>query len=472
MCSHSDDDDGDAERGGHPTAGAAVADAPGPAAEDARGSAGAPVSAESQQERLLSFLYRCPVGIVEFLTNGDIVLLNAYASQILMPLASRPMLDNLFEVMAPWTDAVQTLLQGFDRERGIVCSNHRVHIDGATDAHGRAVFLSFTIHKVEADRFMLSFFDDSERIAQESAIAEAIEVQAHQAGRLQLASTIMHDIGNAVTGLGPLVGELSSEPAWPERSGLARLAALLESRRAALDEALGGDKGQAMIDYVKALDNTLGQREARWRSVADKLGASIYHIQDILTIQHQSTRAESAAPRAAIALGPLIHDALTITAGTLEKRGITITCAMPKKLPLIAGDRTRLVQVLVNLLRNCADAFDRNDSTARGKRIAIAVTTRRSTAPTPSADDTSATASAPDAVVVTVTDNGPGFDPAVASELLERGATTKRDGAGLGLYSSQQTIAAHGGQLRVDSAGLGHGAVVTIELPSCPTDET
>lgn len=196
-------------------------------------------SAANDHRRLLAFLYRCPVGIIETRASGEILLINAYASQILMPLARDAALDNVHGVLEPWTDEVRRLMEGFHPERGVVCTNHRVHLRGMRDPGDRPMFLSFTVHKMEPDRFLVSFVDISERVAEEQAMAEAIEIQAHQAGRLELASTIMHDIGNAITGLGTVIGSLAGEPRWPETTALRRLVELFGDHARELSQALG-----------------------------------------------------------------------------------------------------------------------------------------------------------------------------------------------------------------------------------------
>ena len=110
-------------------------------------------SAADEHGRLLAFLYLCPVGIIEATGSGEILLINAHASRILMPLAHGTGLTSLFEVLAPWTDEVAILMQGFLHERGVVCTSQRVRLHGREEAEGRRTFLSFTIHKLERERF-------------------------------------------------------------------------------------------------------------------------------------------------------------------------------------------------------------------------------------------------------------------------------------------------------------------------------
>ena len=71
-------------------------------------------------------------------------------------------------------------------------------------------------------------------------------------------------------------------------------------------------------------------------------------------------------------------------------------------------------------------------------------------------------------VVVRVSDNGPGVDPAVADQLFEPFVTTKSrdESSGLGLAVAKQIAEQHGGTLTLESAGAGAGASFTLRLPA------
>jgi signal transduction histidine kinase len=72
-------------------------------------------------------------------------------------------------------------------------------------------------------------------------------------------------------------------------------------------------------------------------------------------------------------------------------------------------------------------------------------------------------------IEVVVTDNGAGVPDEVRTRAFDPFFTTKPQGTGLGLSISRAIVAAHGGQITLESPGA--GAVVTIRLPttSAPT---
>jgi PAS domain S-box-containing protein len=113
----------------------------------------------------------------------------------------------------------------------------------------------------------------------------------------------------------------------------------------------------------------------------------------------------------------------------------------------VLGDRTRLVQVLANLLNNAAKY------TQQGGRIVLAVETRGGR------------------VVVSVADNGMGMDAELLPRLFElftqaeRTPDRRSGGLGLGLALVKSIVALHGGQITAASPGRGKGSTFTVTLP-------
>ncbi|GAA3268979.1 hypothetical protein GCM10020258_41080 [Sphingomonas yabuuchiae] len=95
--------------------------------------------------------------------------------------------------------------------------------------------------------------------------------------------------------------------------------------------------------------------------------------------------------------------------------------------------RVRLEQVLVNLLQNALDAVAETPS----PRVRLTVVEH------------------PDGVELTVEDNGPGLDPAIATEIFTPFVTGKPDGLGLGLGIARDIMTEFGGVLETISSSLG-----------------
>jgi two-component system nitrogen regulation sensor histidine kinase GlnL len=112
-------------------------------------------------------------------------------------------------------------------------------------------------------------------------------------------------------------------------------------------------------------------------------------------------------------------------------------------LPAVRGDFDQLIQALLNIANNAAEAVaDQEDG-----EIAISTSYRPGVK-----FRTAATGAARAQLEVQVVDNGPGLHPDVAERLFEAFATTKSGGMGLGLTVAADIIARHDGRIEVESA--------------------
>lgn len=124
---------------------------------------------------------------------------------------------------------------------------------------------------------------------------------------------------------------------------------------------------------------------------------------------------------------------------------VRLECEIPDSFPALALPAL-VDQAVANLVLNAADALP-----AGGGTVRVRLSSQRS-------DDGGA------AVVLEVTDDGPGIAPAVAPRLFERGVCTKGNGCGLGLSLVRAIATAHGGHVEVDSAA-GRGSSFRIIVP-------
>jgi two-component system, NtrC family, nitrogen regulation sensor histidine kinase GlnL len=125
-------------------------------------------------------------------------------------------------------------------------------------------------------------------------------------------------------------------------------------------------------------------------------------------------------------------------------RGIRITEQYDPSLPPIPGNRDKLVQAFLNLVKNAAEAVS---ETRDGGRIVLTTAFRPGVRL--SVPGTQARVSLP--LMIEVEDSGPGIAETVKSHLFDPFVTTKRTGTGLGLALVAKIVGDHGGIIECDS---------------------
>ena len=146
--------------------------------------------------------------------------------------------------------------------------------------------------------------------------------------------------------------------------------------------------------------------------------------------------------RAPVAVDDLVRGALELAAHDLA--GVTTTLELAPDLPAVSADSFMIEQVLLNLIRNAAEAMQAAPARVLELRTARA---------------------APDAVTIAVRDHGPGLAPEPAARLFQPFASAKPGGLGLGLALCRSMVEAHGGEL-VHEPAPGGGAIFRFTLPA------
>ncbi len=145
-------------------------------------------------------------------------------------------------------------------------------------------------------------------------------------------------------------------------------------------------------------------------------------------------------------LNEATREVIALAANDLQRHRVILQSELADGLPIVAGDRIQLQQVILNLLRNAADAMvDVHD---RPRQLLIR------TGP----DDG-------DRVRFTVRDVGVGLPPQSSNTVFDAFFTTKSGGMGIGLFVSRSIIERHQGRLWAEPNDSGPGATFSFSIP-------
>jgi signal transduction histidine kinase len=278
----------------------------------------------------------------------------------------------------------------------------------------------------------------------ETQLQELIIAKEILQGKCEIASNILHDIGNAMVGFGSHINRIKRSLDKSKPANLQKMVEFFILQRPAIAAAIGAEKADAIIKMISGIseEQKFSQDEIQ-RSVTDQLNI-ITHIQEILHIQRQYANGYMKELKP-INLRTIINDCTSMLFASFEKRDIRVNIDIPSELPAFRGDRTRIMQVILNILKNSIEALDIRSAQ---KNISITVSAHA------------------DWITLEIKDNGHGFDTETSKHLFNRGFTTKASGSGLGLNSCRAIIEDHEGNIDITSPGIGKGALTAINLKS------
>jgi signal transduction histidine kinase len=190
------------------------------------------------------------------------------------------------------------------------------------------------------------------------------------------------------------------------------------------------------------IESQNANQEEIGKSITEQLNI-ITHIQEILNIQRQYDAGYGMQEQKPANLRTILSDCLLMLYASIDKRGINVSMHVTVESPVIPGYRTKLMQVILNILKNSIEAIDTN---ALNKTISILLQEEGGL------------------LLLQVQDSGNGFDEVTASRIFERGFTTKSSGTGLGLNNCRTIIESHAGTIVISSEGPGKGALTTIQF--------
>jgi PAS domain S-box-containing protein len=188
--------------------------------------------------------------------------------------------------------------------------------------------------------------------------------------------------------------------------------------------------------------NLEGARETVRRTIRDGNRAS-----DVVTRLRSLYSKKEPSPES-MNLNEATQEVAELSLSDLQRSGVILRWELAADLPPVVGDRVQLQQVILNLLRNAADAMSAIDDRPRE----LLVRTERD-------EDNH--------VRFSVVDSGVGLTPQTANKIFESFYTTKADGMGMGLSISRSIIEAHQGRLWA-TANHGPGSTFSFAIPCTP----
>ncbi len=291
--------------------------------------------------------------------------------------------------------------------------------------------------------------DTTERKAQEMELERVnreLMTASREAGMAEVATNVLHNVGNILNSVNISASLVAERLRQSKAAGVSRLAAMLLEQGDRVGQFIAEDvRGKRVPEYLAALGEQLVTDQSAALAELTLLRDNLEHIKDTVTMQQ--SYAKLCGVTETVEVVDLVEDSLRLNAGAFARHGVALRREFAG-VPQINVDKHKVLQILVNLVRNAKYACD--DSGRTDKLIILRIEP------------------APAGVRIAVIDNGIGIPPQNMSRLFQHGFTTRASGHGFGLHSGALAAQELGGTLRADSEGEGCGASFTLELPLSP----
>jgi signal transduction histidine kinase len=268
--------------------------------------------------------------------------------------------------------------------------------------------------------------------------------QAHEAGMAEMAVGILHNIGNAVTpakvGLFRLCGRMKQKPLMRNLpAALTEIAASVQRTA-----CLSGQEKDRLLGIIGLVPAAIEEEYAQNAEEIEQVRRKLNHIDSIISLQMRY--AQLFGDEESIDLPQVVEDAMTLLEDALRKNAVRVVKQF-SKVPPVRVEKTKLIQIIVNLIKNGYEAMERVPAADR----VLILTIYREREPGNN-------------LVFSVKDNGIGFPPDMERKLFQFGYTTKTKGSGFGLHSCANYLIARNGSISAHSEGLNKGAEFVVRL--------
>ena len=272
----------------------------------------------------------------------------------------------------------------------------------------------------------------------------ATEESAHRAGMAEIASEVLHNVGNAVNTANCCAEVIGDRLNNSRLSGLEKATSLLSDQASNAVHFFSEDpRGPKLINYLVTVTGTLQKERTENLSELQRLQETIRHIRDAIASQQSHARKSDFRQR--VDLRALLNETLLVNEALQKQCAVSVTINMPE-LPLLELNRSRVAQVLVNLEKNALLSMQSVPERNHVLTINVAVLET-------------------DLLQIEVRDTGTGFTPEIHERLFGQGFTTRKEGSGLGLHYCVNVIREMGGDITAYSDGPGTGARFQITIP-------
>jgi signal transduction histidine kinase len=266
---------------------------------------------------------------------------------------------------------------------------------------------------------------------------------SRQAGMAEVATSVLHNVGNVLNSVNVSSSLIAKKMRESKIPNINRAVALIRTHESNLSDFFVNDpKGKQLLVYLSNLALHLTQEQEEILREVGSLTSNILHIKEIVAMQQNYARTSSVVE--SLKVTDLVEDAIRLNNCAMSHQQVNLNRDFAE-VPPILTEKHKILQILVNLIRNAKYACD--DSGSNDRQITLRVTNGN------------------ERISISVIDNGIGIPAENLTRIFRQGFTTRKAGHGFGLHSGALAAKELGGTLVAFSHGTGRGATFILELP-------
>ena len=286
-----------------------------------------------------------------------------------------------------------------------------------------------------------------QEIQQRKALELELRNNAYQAGQVEANRAIMHNIGNAITGISGRAERM--DVTFVE---LYKISTLIDKIHTSLQE-------NPLVVQERSLDKILQTLNAIAMAIKELTNntlqpqlkhilSNIKYISDILEMRRGLDTDKIWC--SSFQLADMIEESHQILEILAQKHSVSINKDVDSQMEEVNLPESPFQQMLINLIKNSIEAIvERKNQHSFDGELNIKVTR---------ATDSRY-------FYLTLEDNGCGVESEFVTAIFRPGYTTKEQGTGIGLHSAATFIQSIGGEINLESQGLNQGTKIIIRLP-------
>ncbi len=282
------------------------------------------------------------------------------------------------------------------------------------------------------------------RTAELEKIHSKLLESAHQAGMAQIATEVLHNIGNILTSVKTSIHLMLQAEKTTSISGLIKANALLRENIYNLEEFIvNNPKGKKLLEYYLAIEDGIILEYNTYQAHLSRLNEKVGVIEDVVCVQQNY--ADAVALTDKYNLSKIVNDAVTMQAEALANQNIEIIKIF-EDIPDVLIQKNKTIHIIISLLQNAKESIIEENT---GERIITISMYHKD-----------------NHVYLKNHDTGKGILPENLEKIFAHGFTTRKDQYGFGLHTAANYMAEMGGKISAESKGEGKGATFILKFPT------